>query len=241
MQLSTAGNGPETSRQGLQLDRVVLLGRTFEEYRRYFALDEDWLRGRAILDVASGVSSFCAESTAKGLNVTSFDRIYELPAATIRPKCVADLDFIVDSVRGLKVYKWDFYRTPDDLKELRRRSYELFLPHYEAEQGQKYVAGSLPQLPFPDRQFDLTLVSYLLFVYEDQLDYEFHKRSVLDIMRVTRGEARMYPLVDFEARPSRVLARMQVDPDFAAFQLEVVATDFEFLLNSNSYLRITRR
>ena len=27
------------SRRGLQLDRIVLLGRTFEEYRRYFLLE----------------------------------------------------------------------------------------------------------------------------------------------------------------------------------------------------------
>ena len=41
-------------KQGLVLDKVVLLGRTLDEYRRYFALDLDALRGRRILDVASG-------------------------------------------------------------------------------------------------------------------------------------------------------------------------------------------
>jgi hypothetical protein len=49
-------------KQGLQLDRIVLLGRTFEEYRRYFLLEPGDLIGKRVLDVAGGVSSFCAEA-----------------------------------------------------------------------------------------------------------------------------------------------------------------------------------
>ncbi len=45
-------------KQGLVLEKVVLLGRTLDEYARYFALDLDALRGAELLDVASGVSSF---------------------------------------------------------------------------------------------------------------------------------------------------------------------------------------
>jgi len=54
-----SGDSIQTKR-GLQLDRVVLLGRTFEEYRRYFLLEPDDLIGKRVLDVAGGVSSFCA-------------------------------------------------------------------------------------------------------------------------------------------------------------------------------------
>ena len=46
------------TKRGLQLDRVVLLGRTFEEYRRYFLLEPEALAGKTVLDVAGGVSSF---------------------------------------------------------------------------------------------------------------------------------------------------------------------------------------
>ena len=38
------------SKQGLVLEKVVLLGRTFEEYVLYFALDPEALRGRSVLD-----------------------------------------------------------------------------------------------------------------------------------------------------------------------------------------------
>jgi hypothetical protein len=55
--------------------------------------------------------------------------------------------------------------------------------------------GELPRLPFDDDEFDLTLVSYLLFAYQARFDYEFHRESILEIMRVTRSEARIYPTV----------------------------------------------
>ena len=60
-------------KHGLQLDRIVLLGRTFEEYRRYFLLEPNDLIGKRVFDMAGGVSSFCAEANQLGIKVTSFD------------------------------------------------------------------------------------------------------------------------------------------------------------------------
>ena len=100
---------------------------------------------------------------------------------------------------------------------------------------QRYVAGELPELPFADDEFDLTLVSYLLFAYQERFDYEFHRDSILEIMRVTRGEARIYPTVTFEAKPSEYIPMLQSDPALRAFEFTEVETDFEFLVNSNSY------
>jgi hypothetical protein len=42
-------------KRGLGLHRVVLLGRAFEEYRRYFLLKPEKLMARDVLDVAGGV------------------------------------------------------------------------------------------------------------------------------------------------------------------------------------------
>ena len=60
----------------LDLKDVVLIGRTFDEYFNMFALSEFKPGAERILDVASGVSSFCAEANAKGHYVTASDRIY---------------------------------------------------------------------------------------------------------------------------------------------------------------------
>jgi len=225
-------------KRGLQLDRVVLLGRTYDEYIRYFALRmEDW-RGKKILDVASGVSSFCAEASAFGHNVTAADRIYGMSPEELAPRCAVDLDHVIDSVRDLAVYRWDnFYCSPERLRGLRERAYKTFLEDYQCHR-ERYVQLELPRLPFHDRQFDLTLVSYLLFVYEDQLTYDFHKQSIREIMRVTAGEARIYPLVTFEAEPSKYLAKL--GEDLTEFSVKVIHTDFEFLRSSNNFLRVTR-
>jgi len=228
------------TKQGLVLDKVVLLGRTFEEYVRYFALDPVALRGHAVLDVASGVSSFCAEANAQGIHVTAFDLIYELPPDQIESRCGPDLDHVLKSVEGLQTYKWDFYKNPPTLRTYREHAYKTFLADYRAHRS-RYVPGSLPRLPFRNGQFDLTLSSYLIFVYEDHFDYEFHKQSVLEIMRVTKGEARFYPLVSFEAKRCSYVDRLKNDPDLRHLAFEEVETDFEFLVNSNSFLRVRHR
>jgi hypothetical protein len=227
-------------KRGLNLDRVVLLGRTFDEYRRYFGLDPHSLRGKRILDVASGVSSFCAEGHALGLDVTAADPIYAWPAERIEKQCGPDLDHVVAAVKDLTVYRWDFYKSRENLRVYREKAYRTFLADF-TEHPERYIAKALPHLPFPDRHFDLSLVSYLLFVYEEQLSYEFHRDSLREIMRVTSGEARMYPIVTFEAERSAYIDRLKRDPLLAEFAFEEVQTDFEFLRNSNWYLRITRK
>ena len=63
----------------------------------------------------------------------------------------------------------------------------IFLSDYKTH-SERYVAGELPRLRFADREFDMTLVSYFLFAYQNRLGYEFHRDSILEIMRVTRGE-----------------------------------------------------
>lgn len=229
------------SKQGLVLDKVVLLGRTFDEYVRYFTLDPEALRGRSVLDVASGVSSFCAEANALGIRATAFDLIYDSSPDEIQSRCEPDLDHVTRNIALAKTYKWDFYKSPEGMRRFRERAYRAFLADYRTQRGARYVAGTLPKLPFADGQFDVTLTSYLLFVYEHHFDYAFHKRSVLEIMRVTRDEARCYPIVTFEAKPCTYLDRLQSDPDLKHLTFEQVRTDFEFLIGSNSFLRIRHR
>lgn len=225
----------------MQLDRVVLLGRTFDEYRRYFLIEpRDWV-GKDVLDVAGGVSSFCVEANELGLRALSCDPIYDREPARIRAQAEPDLDYVYQIVDGLPTYRWDYYKDRDHMRELRASALRQFLPDYERHRSRRYVPGVLPHLPFADRSFDLTLVSYLLFAYEDKFPYEFHREAVLDLMRVTRGELRIYPTVTFEARESSYVRQLMADPSLRQFQFEIVKTDFEFLLHSNCFLRVTLR
>jgi hypothetical protein len=72
---------------------------------------------------------------------------------------------------------------------------DFFLTDYQPD-GTRYVAASLPSLPFPDNHFRLALSSHLLFSYPDFLSFELHVASLLELARVTSGEVRAFPLVD---------------------------------------------
>lgn len=232
-------NEIQKQKQGLDLNRVVLLGRTLEEYVHFFGLNLPSLHGKAILDVASGVSSFTAEANAQGLNATAFDRIYFFPPDEIQAHCEHDLIEVTRNIADKKVYRWDFYKSAEGMRAYRARAYQTFLADFRAN-ASRYIAGHLPSMPFADRQFQLTLASYLLFVYEDQLSYEFHRDTLRELLRITSGEIRIYPTVTFEAEPSKYLARIRQEPEFANVRFELVPTDFEFLRRSNNYLRVTR-
>jgi ubiquinone/menaquinone biosynthesis C-methylase UbiE len=124
-------------------------------------------------------------------------------------------------------------------RALRERAAAIFFADFQIHR-ERYVAGQLPRLPFADSEFDLTLVSYLLFAYQDRFDYEFHRSSILEIMRVTRGEARIYPTVTFEAQPSEYVPMLRSDPVTQQFAFKEIKTNLEFLVNSNSFLKVTR-
>jgi hypothetical protein len=226
-------------KRGLRLDRFVLLGRTFEEYRRYFLLEPEKLVGKSVLDVAGGVSSFCAEANLLGIKVTSFDPIYSLTPEKIMERSEPDLESVYRAIGIVPTYRWGYYKNPEYMRELRKRASTIFLSDYTTH-PERYIAGELPRLSFADGEFDLTLVSYFLFAYQNRLSYEFHRDSILEIMRVTRGEARVYPTVTFEAQPSEYVPILRSDPALKRFEFAEIKTDFEFLVNSNSFLRVTR-
>jgi len=45
--------------------------------------------------------------------------------------------------------------------------------------------------------------------------------------------------VTFEAQPSEYIPMLQSDSELHAFEFREIKTDFEFLVNSDSYLRLT--
>jgi hypothetical protein len=228
-------------KKSLRLDSVVLLGRTLEEYRQFFGLELEQLRGKRVLDVASGVSSFSAEANALGIHTTACDPIYALEADVIEGRCIHDLDLVTARIAGTTTYKWDFYGDPLRLRGFRERAYTGFLRDYRQKPPGRYIPGAFPSLPFETDSHDVALVSYLLFAYQEQFDYDFHKRSILELMRVTREEARLYPVVTFEAVQSTYIPQLAADPDLSHLLFDEVPTRFEFLISSNRYLRVRRR
>lgn len=219
-----------------ELDDIVLIGRTFAEYHRLFALDNT-NADEVILDVAAGVSSFCAEANARGYNVTASDRIYHHDAATIEAKCRHDLDMVMAKLPPVTdQYVWDTFPDIPALTAEREKAYQAFIADFRAHGQRRYVPTSYPQTTFADNQFTLALVSHFLFLYDDQLDYDFHKATLKELLRITVREIRIFPLVNLRYGRSPFVEQIMSAPDFAAYSFEVVKVDYEFLKGGDEML-----
>ncbi len=190
----------------VKLDSVVPFGRSLDEYRRMFDLSDADLNG-SILGVGDGPASFNAEAWRQGIRVTSVDPLYALPAGAIRQRFDACVDGIIAQVAASpEDWVWTYHQTPERLRKNRERAIERFLEDYAGtHRNGRYVAGELPQLPFPDGQFDLALCSHFLFLYSDQLSLAFHEAAIREMWRVAR-EVRVFPLLTLSLSRSLHLA-----------------------------------
>jgi hypothetical protein len=192
-----------------------------------------------ILDAASGVSSFCAEANARGYNVTASDRIYSYDADTIAAKCEADLESVMAQLPGVAdMYVWQTIPDMPTLKTERQKAYRAFIDDFRARGHSHYVPTTYPQSSFAANQFTLTLVSHFLFLYDDHLDYDFHRATLRELLRITSREIRLFPLVNLHYRRSPFVQRFMDDPDFAACCFEIVPVDYEFLKGGDEMLVI---
>lgn len=220
----------------MQLQNVILIGRTFSEYRRIFKLDDFNLKREKILDVGSGVASFCAEANARGISAVGADPIYELPAEEIRLRCRHDLREMLEKIQSLPHYFWDFYKTPETLKGYRQRAYRRFLADYQQKGRRRYVPVKFPNSPFHAKSFTLALVSHFLFLHDDKLSLDFHQRVINELIRITSKEIRIYPVTSIRGMISPWLKPLLKRLKRAEAVMEPV--DFEFLKGANQILRI---
>ncbi len=141
-----------------------------------FELNDTLLKNENILDVASRVSSFCAEANRQGFNVTASDRIYTFSPAEIRKKCSQDLDMIIKQLPGVAdLYVWNFFRDIDSLQVQREKAYKLFIEDFRNYGTKRYVPVEYPFTDFLNKQFTISLMSHLLFLYEDKMNYDGNK------------------------------------------------------------------
>ncbi|MBF0458440.1 MAG: hypothetical protein HQK99_11160 [Nitrospirae bacterium] len=227
-------------KDSLELKEIVLLGRTFDEYFRAFNLQAVNLKEEKILDAASGVSSFCAEAAMKGIDVTGSDRIYSLPASTIELKCAEDLALVMAQMPEVAhLYKWEYFRGVDELRDARKRAYKLFTGDFRRHGSRRYVICELPETDFSDNEFTITLISHFLFLYDDRLDYEFHRETIRECLRITSKEIRIFPIVNLKGELSPYIEKILTDEAFANCTKTVQTVDYEFIRNGNRMLVIS--
>jgi hypothetical protein len=228
--------------KGLQLDRVVFIGRTYFEYLRMFDLDESVLRNGRVLDCAAGPSSFTAEARNKGFNVIACDMLYGNPIETLADKGGKDIEHTFQKVDDVPhLYVWKYYKDRQEIIGLRHKALGKFEQDYsDGFRQRRYIRAELPRLPFPDKAFSLVLSSHFLFLYGDRLDMDFHVESLKEMTRVSSGEVRVYPLQGLDAKPyphlDDALSRLRAE----GIRAEIVPTPFEFQRGATRILKLNR-
>lgn len=223
----------------LELENILITGRTYEEYTAFFDLDENELVGKKVLDCPSGASSFIATARSKGIDAQGVDILYENKIEDIYTQGKVSIEKIYEDSSWMDGHNFEFYGSIENHRNYRENALEDFAKHYN---DKEYSFMSLPKLEFADRSFDLLLSSHLLFVYDDRFDYEFHKNSVLEMLRVSK-EVRIFPLIDFQNK------HLEEEKNFSPFvyklleelkefQCEIVKVGFEFQPRAGYMLKI---
>jgi hypothetical protein len=229
-------------RPEIDLASVSFFGRSLAEYSQFFALDPTLLRGRDVLDVAAGPSSFTAEACARKINAVAVDPSYGSPFETLSSRVQSDYDQMCALVRAKRrLFRFKTFGTIEAAEADWRAASQRFLADYEAHFiHNRYVGGSLPRLPFFDGTFDLVLCAHLLFTYAARFDFDWHLAACRELVRVTADEVRIYPLCGADGKPYPGLARLRRELRETGITSEVRAVGHEFLVGAGAMLTLRR-
>jgi hypothetical protein len=145
---------------------------------------------------------------ARGGHVVSVDPAYAAPDQVVA-KARADVDLVAAWHRANPArFDWSYLGSPEQVEDTWRAAIAGFAADF-APDGARYVAAALPDLPFPDRHFALAVSGFLLFVYPEVLDLDGHRDALLELVRVTRGDVRVYPLHDTTGTPYPALPALR--------------------------------
>lgn len=223
-----------------RLEDFLVTARSLREYRAFFTLPDD-LAGKRILDCPGGAASVTAELRAAGADAVAVDPVYALEPEELERLAGDQIEHSSAYTNAEPDrYDWSFYGGPEGHAAERESSAARFVTHSRQE-PERYIAASLPDLPFDGDAFDLALTSHLLFSYADRLDEDFHIASFLELARVAR-EVRAFPTISYagEAEDALVEAVMAaLTTEGLECRLEPAA--FRFQQQSEHMLVVTRR
>jgi len=220
-------------------EEVVPWGRSFDEYRRMFALTDDELQLK-IIGCGDGPASFNAEACRRGGRVVSCDPLYMCSPEQIRQRIEATYENVINQTReNQDKFIWRELVSVENLGRVRMKAMEDFLEDYDRDEKRgRYISAELPCLPFRDMKFDLALCSHFLFLYSDNLDFSFHKQALEEMCRVAR-EARIFPVLDYNGRMSQHLNPLIASLREAGFSVSLEYVPYEFQRGGNQMMKIS--
>ena len=236
--MKESNNSPD----GVQLDRIVLVGRTLSEYLKFFDLDLSLWKECKILDCPAGTASFVAEAKKRGIHAVGCDPLFGSDLKVLVEHAKADVEHIIEKTSLVPhLYDWNFHRTMNSLKKHTTLALRQFAEDYPIGIAEnRYIKAELPRLPFDDKSFDLVLCGHFLFIFSSRFDYSFHINSILELVRVSSKEVRIYPIQGMDAKPYEYIENILSELRSKGITCEIVPVSFEFLRNGNQMLRLIR-
>ncbi|MDP3070692.1 MAG: methyltransferase [Opitutaceae bacterium] len=227
---------------GLELPAVSFFGRSLAEYAQCFALDLAALKGRDVLDVGAGPSSFTVEACARKIDAVAIDPLYGEGAEALAARVETDYTRMFGQMRAKRrLFRLNSFSSLAAAEIDRRAAAQRFIADYEARfYHGRYVGGALPRLPFFDGTFDLVLCAHLLFLHAAQFDFDWHLAAGRELVRVSAGEVRIHPICGPDGKPYPGLVRLRRELRDAGIASEVRAVDYEFFAGANTMLVLRR-
>lgn len=145
-------------------------GRSADEYFKDLDISVEFLEGKKILDIGSGLNRFARDLKKHNLDIVSVDAFYALTPE--------QREEVFDEL------------TPNNFKTLKKDLDRITRPQKDSE----LVGGMAESLPFMSETFDVVLAEFSLpnhaETFEQVRDFLFEVARVLK----PKGEARIYPM-----------------------------------------------
>jgi len=224
----------------MQLKNIVPWGRTLQEYKDMFLLSEETLK-QEILGCGDGPASFNVEARNLGAKVTSIDPIYSFSKNQLQERIDEVAREVIEQVRTNKEdFVWKNIQDVEALYQLRMGVMKIFLEDYE--EGKvlgSYQNQMLPNLDFEENRFDLALSSHFLFLYSEHLDFEFHLKAILEMLRVAK-EVRIFPLMTLKNEKSPYVEKVMEELEGLGYTAQIVKTNYEFQQGADEMLKVVK-
>ncbi len=190
--------------------------------------------------IAQQACSFTAVGNKLGLDITACDIAYYHSGEDLKNKGLQDIEHTMENMEKAKInYKWEYF---NDIEALRTHSLSALhdCSNDMKKSSERYIPVTLPSLPFMNSEFDLLLSAHFLFMYADRLEYQFHIETLKELLRVTKEEIRIFPLVDLEGKRYEHLDKIKSYLTDNGCTVEEVKVPYEFQTNANSMLKIKK-
>lgn len=208
----------------------------FSDYQQMYDLTERDCT-KSIFDFSSGLASFNAEATQRGMSVVSMDALYALSDDAIRTRAQQFLQEMVVQLQVMPDYLQNSSREAiDRVIQLWQKTEELFLADYVIGKSQcRYQPMQQLPLSYETHQFELAFCTD--FIFHHALSRENINAVLMELCRVAE-EVRLYPLLDHDRKMPKELGPLMLALQQKNFGVEVREVSYRTLKGGNAMLRI---